>query len=340
MDESRLELRVGALLLGALVLVGGFVWVLARPGPRQPFHFRVALAYSGGIAAGAPVKLAGVPVGRVKALELEPSARDKEGAPLPVTLAVEVESAAGRALRADAEAFVGTQGPLGEPYLELTVGRSAAALAEGSRLRGVDPPRIDLLIARLYSVLESGARLLVEDKDLFLRFLRAGTGLAETADTVLRGRREQLAAAVGNLAAATSDLRSLARGTARFWESGAAQTAVRDGTALVAELRTVLAVIGKDLPPILADVRASAAALREAKLGKPDVDKLRAALARYDQLGARLQELTTDLDAALKHIQAGRGTIGGLYLDPKVYEDMRALLADLKAHPWKFLWKN
>ncbi len=36
----------------------------------------------------------------------------------------------------------------------------------------------------------------------------------------------------------------------------------------------------------------------------------------------------------------GRGTIGGLYLDPKVYEDLRALLDDLKKHPWKMFWKD
>ncbi len=57
-------------------------------------------------------------------------------------------------------------------------------------------------------------------------------------------------------------------------------------------------------------------------------------------LGGQLQELTTHLDAALQHVQAGRGTIGGLYLDPKVYEDLRALLDDLKKHPWKMLWKD
>src|SRR5437588_798006 len=216
MDEARLELRVGALLIAALLLAGGFVWVLARPGPRQPFHFTVALAYSGGIAAGAPVKLAGVPVGRVARVELLPELRDQEGAPLQVRLSVEVEGPIGRALRPDAEAFVGTQGPLGEPYLELTAGSAQGALREGAELRGVDPPRIDLLVARLYSVLEVGARLLVEDRELFRRFLRAGVGLAETADVVTRDKREQLAGAVGNLAAATSDLRSLARGAAQF----------------------------------------------------------------------------------------------------------------------------
>ena len=344
MDEARLELRVGALVAAAVLLLGGLVWALARPGPRRPYRFTVALAYSGGLSAGAPVKLAGVPVGRVAKLSLAPAARDREGAPLPVRLAVEVEDDAGRALRADAEAFVGTQGPLGEPYLELTVGSAEPHLHEGDELRGVDPPRIDLLVARLYTVLESGARLLVEDKELFRRFLRAGTGLAETADVVLRERRGELSAAVGNLALAAGDLQKLARGTAQFWQSGAAQRAVSESTALVEDLRRdvvpLLHELRVQVPPLLAEVRSITAELAKAKVGKEDLDRVRAVVARYDDLGARLQQLSTQLEGAMKHIQDGRGTIGGLYLDPKVYEDLRALLDDLKKHPWKMVWKD
>src|SRR5216684_305471 len=158
-----------------MVLLAALAFVLLRPGLRQPFRFLVALAYSGGIASGAPVKLAGVQVGRVAALQLSPAARDRAGASLPVRLAVEVEQPAGRALRADAEAFVGTKGPLGEPYLELTV---------------VEP--------------------------------------GGSAD----------------------------RGTARFWQTGAAQKGVQDSAALV-----------------------------QAKVGKSDVERVRAALAPLRRAG-------------------------------------------------------
>jgi len=184
-------------LLAAMVLLAALAFVLLRPGLRQPFRFLVALAYSGGIASGAPVKLAGVQVGRVAALQLSPAARDRAGASLPVRLAVEVEQPAGRALRADAEAFVGTKGPLGEPYLELTV---------------VEP--------------------------------------GGSAD----------------------------RGTARFWQTGAAQKGVQDSAALVEELR-------REVPPLLADVRAVTSELAQAKVGKSDVERVRAALAPLRRAG-------------------------------------------------------
>ncbi len=173
-----------------MVLLAALAFVLLRPGLRQPFRFLVALAYSGGIASGAPVKLAGVQVGRVAALQLSPAARDRAGASLPVRLAVEVEQPAGRALRADAEAFVGTKGPLGEPYLELTV-------------------------------VEPGGR---------------------------------------------------------FWQTGAAQKGVQDSAALVEELR-------REVPPLLADVRAVTSELAQAKVGKSDVERVRAALAPLRRAG-------------------------------------------------------
>jgi len=42
----------------------------------------------------------------------------------------------------------------------------------------------------------------------------------------------------------------------------------------------------------------------------------------------------------LARIEAGEGTLGKTIKDPQVYDDLRSLLSDLKAHPWKMLWKN
>jgi phospholipid/cholesterol/gamma-HCH transport system substrate-binding protein len=46
-----------------------------------------------------------------------------------------------------------------------------------------------------------------------------------------------------------------------------------------------------------------------------------------------MNELSTD-------IQNGKGTLGVLLKDEKTAEDIRRLVAELKAHPWKLLWKQ
>jgi phospholipid/cholesterol/gamma-HCH transport system substrate-binding protein len=46
-----------------------------------------------------------------------------------------------------------------------------------------------------------------------------------------------------------------------------------------------------------------------------------------------MSELSTD-------IQNGKGTLGVLLKDEKTAEDIQRLVAELKAHPWKLLWKQ
>lgn len=49
--------------------------------------------------------------------------------------------------------------------------------------------------------------------------------------------------------------------------------------------------------------------------------------------------ITDSLDAILNYVEAGEGTIGKLFYDSRLYEDLEAFTADLKANPWKLLYK-
>ena len=71
-----------------------------------------------------------------------------------------------------------------------------------------------------------------------------------------------------------------------------------------------------------------------------DVARAKAAIARYEAAGARLEEVAGRADRILAKVEAGEGTLGGLANDPVVYQDLKALLTDLKQHPWKLLWKD
>ena len=87
-----------------------------------------------------------------------------------------VEDRVKDAIRKDAEFFVNTQGVLGEQYLEIQPGslRQAAARPVATRSRGVNPPRTDLIVARLYEFLDSITGLLRDDKDVIRDFLQVG----------------------------------------------------------------------------------------------------------------------------------------------------------------------
>jgi phospholipid/cholesterol/gamma-HCH transport system substrate-binding protein len=49
--------------------------------------------------------------------------------------------------------------------------------------------------------------------------------------------------------------------------------------------------------------------------------------------------LTGNLEQILAHIQSGQGTAGKLLYDNAVYNDLQTLTADLKANPWKLLYR-
>jgi len=337
MEESRLELKVGALALAALAVAGVLVLALGRLTERGRFEFYADFVYAGGLPAGAVVKIAGVKVGRVRAVEFRPQARDADGRPMPVRLACEIDSASAAALHSDATATVGTQGALGEVYLEVLPGLAREPLAAGAVVRGLDPPRLDVVLSRLYSLLESG----VNDQ-AFRTFLVETAKLAGTIDAMLRDNREALGAFMRDTAAVLSDgrgamedVRAAARGASALLSNPELKGAVSD-------LAQAAKAAREQLPGLLEETRAVASRLDKtaAALGPDDVARVKATLARFDALSTQLQKVAASADTILARVDKGEGTLGALAKDPKVYEDLRALLSDLKAHPWKFLWKE
>jgi phospholipid/cholesterol/gamma-HCH transport system substrate-binding protein len=232
---------------------------------------------------------------------------------------------------------VGTQGALGEVYLEVLPGLAKDALPENAVIRGLDPPRLDVVLSRMYSLLESA----VNDQ-AFRSFLVEVSKLAGTIDGVLTDNKEALggffrdtAAMLGNGSEALEDVRVAAKSAAALLSSPELK-----GT--VADLAQAAKAAREQLPPLLDELHGLASRLDKttAAMGPDDVAKVKATLAKFDALSAQMQKVATSADAILARVDKGEGTIGALAKDPKVYEDLKAMLADLKAHPWKFLWKD
>ena len=52
-----------------------------------------------------------------------------------------------------------------------------------------------------------------------------------------------------------------------------------------------------------------------------------------------LNSLSENLEHITDRIESGEGTIGKLFYDEKLYDDLQALSSDLKANPWKLLYR-
>lgn len=131
------ELRVGLMALTSLVVFGVFVFAASQG--REFFvsknHYTAYLPDVAGLQAGSPVRLVGVTVGAVEEVGLSEMRDDPKR---HAAVRFRVYSQYAPDIRADSEAFVTTEGLLGQSVLELTRGVKGEPIAEGGVVRGVE----------------------------------------------------------------------------------------------------------------------------------------------------------------------------------------------------------
>lgn len=336
MDDTRLELKVGALLLAAIAGGLGLLYLMGELSIGSGNLLRVDFAHTGNVVKGAPVKLGGVTVGRVDTVALKADRRDERGEPLLVEMTLSLSPEAQQALRSDALVTVSSQGPLGEPYLELSPGASPTPLSGKTSVRGLDAPRIDIVSNRLARFLESASKVLDSDPDAINKLVRGVGGLTSTADGVLTENREDLRRIARELSTAAGDLRALAATARAQLEPGGKALGMIDDSAATARLART------DLPELSrkASVALGGLAAVSGQLTEEDGKRLKATLAKYQEAGDRLDAIAARADRLLGKLEAGEGTLGALAKDKQVYDDLKTLLTDLRKNPWKMLWKD
>src|SRR5204863_10217020 len=109
-------------------------------------------------------------------------------------------------IRPDAELFVNTAGVLGDQYLEIQPGNwEKPPLPPNAVVRGVDPPRIDLIVARAYEFLDSITSLLRDDKDVIRDFLKSGSSVVRTLDGILKDNQTEIGKLLVNIDSLTKE---------------------------------------------------------------------------------------------------------------------------------------
>lgn len=336
MDESKLELKVGALLLAALLGALGLLSLMGELSFGSNTTLKVDWAHTGNVVKGAPVKIAGIGVGKVENIVLLATRRDAEGELLPVQMILGVSKEGRAALRKDAVVTVSSQGALGEPYLELNPGLSSEPLPADTALRGVDGPRIDIVSNRLAGFLERASKMLEENPGAISNLLTGIGGLSKNLDGVMTENREDIRSIVAELNMTVKDLRELsAIAKTQMQPGGKANAILDDASAALKVLRNDVPLMSKEAQVALGGMAALTGGFTE-----EDNRKLRVAITKYSAAGEKMDAIALRADRMLTKLEAGEGTMGKVIKDPAVYDDLRALLSDLKSHPWKMLWKN
>ncbi len=336
MDESRLELKVGALLLAAVVGTLGLLYSMGELSFSSGRNVTIDFSHTGNVVKGAPVKLGGVLVGSVDAIELLADRRDDHGDPMPVKMTVSISEATEKALRTDCAITVSSQGPLGEPYLEIWPGSNPQPHVASVPIRGIDAPRIDIVSNRLAKFLDSASKVLESDPEAMAKLVNGFGGLTSTVDGVLTENRTQIKDLAQELSVAAKDLRVLAAIARKEMEPGGRTTMMIDDAASAARLAK------NDLPDLSkkASTALGGIAAVSGQFTEEDGKRLKDMIVKYQAAGEKVDVLAGRADKLLAKLEAGDGTLGALMKDKQAYDDLKALLADLRKNPWKMLWKD
>jgi len=338
MRDRKLEFKVGLLIVVAATVLIGLVFVLGNFSLSSGYTFYVDYDFSGNIQAGAPVKVSGIKVGKVDEVEFKGGAIDEEtGRRVQVRLHVWVEDRVRDTIRQDAEFFVNTAGVLGEQYLEIVPGSpEQPALEPGSIVVGIDPPRTDLIVARLYEVLDSISELLREDKDLIRDLLANSAGAVKELNLLLVENRE----AIGKLIVSAEGLANEATGMMQDVRKGMGDPriigkTVRDADGLLVSARKSIDNLTPRASSFMDDATRVTGLITEAR-----VERTLKVADNAVALTGKANKLVDNANGIVADMRKGKGSVGAFLVREEVYADVREMIRDLKRNPWKFFWKE
>ena len=338
MSERSLEIKVGLLLASALVVLGVFIVLLGalRFGPGYTLY--VDYNFSGNIREGAPVRVSGIDVGRVDDVIFVGGEIDPEtGRRVQVRLAVWIEERARETIRRDAEFFINTSGVLGEQYLEIVPGDDYEnpPLEPDTVVRGVDPPRTDLVVARLYDVLDQVSVILRDEQDVIVTLLEDGAASMSSVRGILEDHGEEIGQLIGSVDGAAAEARAL---LSDVNERGGGRLAVQTLARADGLLERADGTLDDVVPPLrelLADAQRVTGLATEER-----VERALGAVDEAADAAGKAGGVLDRVDDLVARVARGEGTAGALIVREEIYADLRELLRDLKRNPWKLFWKD
>src|SRR3990167_9064238 len=120
---KSIEVKVGALILVSMILLGGFIVGMGGLSVALVFTLYADFDNPNGLQIGAPVKIAGVKVGKVDSLEFRGNKPDPK---VPwralVRAKLSIEEKVHDSIHEDASFVITTQGVLGEPFVAILPG--------------------------------------------------------------------------------------------------------------------------------------------------------------------------------------------------------------------------
>lgn len=293
------QLKVGALILVALVILGVAILKLGNAGNLFGKRYRLVayVASASGLRIGGPVTVAGQLAGSIKDIQFLPVDTDTTR---NLKLIVEVNSALREQVRQDSRAKIKTMGLLGDKVFDITVGTPKyRALHEGDTL--VIAPSIDY-----EAVVQQASGAISE-------VVRLTRDLSKVTSSINRGE--------GTLGQLVTNRQLYDQLNATLSRT----------SALMARLENPRGTIGRllDDPSLYNSLnRAVASAdtvISQINSGSGSVGKL----LRDDTLYIHLNSAVARADSLVSAMSSGNGTIKKLFTDQQLYDQLVKTVTEL-----------
>src|SRR6188768_2891707 len=339
---SSKDVKVGAFVLAGLTAIGAVIFLIGDE--RQLFRHKAP--YSAefedvqGLRRGSPVRMGGVDIGTVTAVDYASAANDKN---IHVRMSIAVDDA--RRIRKDSLATIEGKGLLGDKMIVITVGSlGQPQLPEGSVVPSRAAEDMSKLIGRISNIsgkvekvvtnLERATNSLSDEK-LQGDIRNSLASLARILDSVDRGdgyvgkllhdpaEAARVSQLMSNLQQTSAELTHATQNVNQIL------TRVNTGPGFVHEV-----VYGEDGAKTLAKVSIVAEELGTTLKGIREGNGLARSVIYGDDASqammSNLNQASADFRQVVSDMRAGKGTLGALLVDPSVYEDLKLMLGNVE----------
>jgi phospholipid/cholesterol/gamma-HCH transport system substrate-binding protein len=339
--ERRTALRVGIFLSAGVAALALAVFLLGSKNGMFEGKSTLFVHFDdiSGLVPGAPVRLAGLDVGTVHKITFTDDLNQKQA-----LVELSIKDKVMPRVREDSRAFIDSKGLLGDKLVNISIGSpETPQLQDGGTLKARSSLSIEQIVSKVDQVVTSVKRV-TDEAGTFLeglaepqvrvdlqRILHSTAGLMEGVEQGdgfahrLIYDREYADRISGILGEAQRSMAAL-RGAVEHVQGIAESVRTGDGTlhALIYDKSGTQAL--RDLQLAAAELGALVHAVRS----EPGLlhtliydEKSGDMLKEWNDFSQRVNRLS-------KNIERGRGTLGGLIVDPSVYEDLKTVLGNIE----------
>jgi phospholipid/cholesterol/gamma-HCH transport system substrate-binding protein len=340
------RLKVGILAIVAMVIVAVLIFLIT--GNNNPFA-RKATIYTylndaAALSQGAPVNLNGIPIGKVKDINLS-GLKD----PLRVIrVALEIPNDDLKRIPVDSVTKISAANLLGTKFINITIGKNPETVKNGGELPSLNTAEFEDVVQQGYSILASLQKT-VDQINTIVGQIENGKGSIGKllVDETLYNRVLAIVDSVQQLAnALNSDKGTIGRLIYDPELYNQVKGSLNRVDAMLQDIQSGQGTAGKLLkdPALYNETQKTIDDLHtlvaNLNAGKGTAGKLLVS----DELHQQILVTVAKVDTLIDKMNAGQGTIGQLLVNQQLYDNLNGttrelheLLKDFRANPKKFL---